>query len=172
MANYVDLNRMELAVGKQGPVEATLQRAYVQEWSAFGDSKRCLVHASLLQRNVEGMLFRRVVAMHVPRCLFSAAIVWSAYLQTLTSLTNFPPGLSLLVPQRFPELDLLGINFAHHWHDVLGFRKGTLCAIKGSTLCTLADMLRQISYWEVARKFSKILAPLIHEGTDDSMVPR
>ena len=169
MSNHVDLNRLELAIGKLGHVEASTHAAYVQEWSASVDSKRCLMHAFLLQKNFEEMLLRRVVAIHVPRCLFSAAIVWSTY---LNSLSSFPPSLPPVKNLEFPELCLLGINFTHQWQDAIGFRKSNLCAMKVMRLCALADMLRQTTYWEISRKFSSILAILIHGGTDDSMVPR
>ena len=169
MSNHVDLHRLELAIGKRGPVAASTHASYVREWSNSADSRRCLMHAFLLQKNYEEMLHRRVAAIHVPRCLFSAAIVWSVY---LNSLSGFPPSLPPAECLQFPELRMLGINFSHQWQDVIGFRKGSLCAVKANTLCTLADMLRQMSHWDIARKFANILAPLIHAGTDDSMVPR
>lgn len=167
MSNYVDLHRLELTVGKQGPVEASLHANYVHDWTSSVDARRCLMHAFLLQKNLEELPSRRVVAMHVPRSLFSAAIVWSRY---LTSLNNFPPSPTSEAALDFPELDLLRINFTHQWEDVIGFRKGNLSSVKASTLCTLADMLKQIGYWEISRKFSGILAPLIHGGPDDDNV--
>ncbi|KIW32627.1 uncharacterized protein PV07_04158 [Cladophialophora immunda] len=167
MSNFVDLHRLELAVGKQGPMEAASHTSYVHGWTRSVEARRCLMHAFLLQKNLEELSSRRVVAIHVPRALFSAAIVWATF---LNSLSVFPPDPAPDGALDFPELKLLGINFAHQWQDVMGFRKGNLSAIKASTLCTLADTLKQIGYWEISRKFSSILALLIHGGTDDDMV--
>ena len=169
MSNYVDLNRLELAIGKQGPVDASTHIGYIHQWSSSVDSKRCLMHAYLLQKSFEDIALRRVAAIHVPRCLFSAAIVWSTY---LNSLTSFPPSLAPPEDLTFPELRMLGTDFLHQWQDMIGFRKGNLCAIKTMTLCSLTDMLRQMTYWEISRKFNEILTPLIHGGTDDSMIQR
>lgn len=166
MSNYVDLHRLELAVGKQGPVEASMQASYVHEWASSVDGSRCVMHAFLLQKNLDGLHSRRVVAMHVPRSLFSAAIIWSTYLDSLFGL---PPSPVLEAPSNFEELKVIGIDFTHQWQNVIGFRNSTLSTVKASTLCTLADMLKQIGYWEIARKFSSILAPLIHGETDSAV---
>lgn len=167
MSNHVDLNRLELAVGKQGPAEASMQASYVHEWATSVDARRCVMHAFLLQKALDGLHSRRVVAMHVPRSLFSAAIVWSTYLDSLFGL---PPSSIIEAPSNFEELKVIGIDFTHQWQNVIGFRNSSLSTVKASTLCTLADMLKQIGYWEIARKFSSILAPLIHGRTDDSAV--
>ena len=164
VSNYVDLHRLELAVGKEGPAEALFHAPYVHEWALSVDAKRCLIHTTLLQKTFDDKLMHRVVAMHIPRCLFSAALVVATY---FTSLAEFPPAPP---SDRFPEISLLGVNLAHYWQDLLGFRKSSLSVIKASTLCALADTLRQISYWEISRRFSDILSPLIHEGTDRSII--
>ena len=164
MSNLVDLSRLELAVGKKGASRAASLAAYIHEWSSSIDSKRCLIHASLLQSQLENIPLRRVLAIHVPRCLFSAAITWAAHLHS-GSLT-IPPLENL----DFPELRLLGVNFSRHWNNVIGARKGSLSTVKGNTLCKVADMLREISHWEIAGRFSRILAPLIHEGVDEALL--
>lgn len=174
LSNHVDLHRLELAVGKQGPVPAAMYASYVRDWASSVDARRCVMHAFLLQKNLEGLHCRRVVAMHVPRALFSAAIVWSTYLD---SLAGCPPPPSIIGSEEdgnaldFPEFRLLGVDFTHQWTEGIGFRKtGSLSAVKASTLCTLADMLRRIGYWEISRKFSSILGPLIHAETDANMI--
>ena len=167
MSNYVDFHVLELAIGKQGPMEASLNAPYVHGWASSVDAKRCLVHAYMLQKNFEEVLLRRVVAMHVPRCLFSTVILWTAYLKAVSS---FPLDLTKEDTYDFPELKMLGIDFTHYWQNVIGFCNGSFSAIKAATVSTLADTLRQIGHWEICRKFSDILAPLIHEGTDDSMI--
>jgi hypothetical protein len=70
----------------------------------------------------------------------------------------------------FGELRMLEITFSHYWSDVIGFRKGEVCTVKGNTLCTLADNLRQISNWAISRRFCLTLEPLIHGGVDDNLL--
>lgn len=167
MSNYVDLHRLELAVGKQGLEQASSHASYVSTWANSVDAKRCVMHAFLLQKNLEELHSRRVVTMHVPRALFSAAIVWSTYLD---SLSGCPPSVMPEDNFDFAELRLLDIDFTHQWADVIGFGKGSLSAVKALTLCTLTDMLKRIGYWEISRKFSSILSPLIHGGADDRVI--
>ena len=149
MSNFVDFDRLEMAVGKTGAVPAASCTDYITGWSASTDSKRCLIHAFLLQRELENMPLRRVLAIHVPRCLFSAAIAWSAYLR---SVSNTPLNLPPTENTDFPELRLLGVNFSHYWCHVIGVRKGNLSTVKGTTLCRLADMFRETHHWEIAQR--------------------
>ena len=167
MSIFIDLDRLETAVGKKGAVAAVSCIDYITEWAASTDSKRCLIHAFLLQKELENMPLRRVLAIHAPRCLFSAAIAWSAYLRCVsnTPLDPLPTENS-----DFPELRLLGVNFSHYWCHVIGVRKGKLSTVKGITLCRLADMLRETHPWEIAQRLSRILAPLIHGGVDESLL--
>ena len=167
MSIFVDLDRLETAVGKKGAVGAVSCTDYITEWSASTASKRCLIHAFLLQKELENTPLRRVLAIHAPRCLFSAAIAWSAYLRSvLNTPLNSPP----TEDSDFPELRLLGVNFSHYWCHVIGVRKGNLSTVKGITLCRLADMLRETHHWEIAQKLSRVLAPLIHGGVDESLL--
>ena len=72
----------------------------------------------------------------------------------------------------FPELRLLEFNFSQQWDNALGSRHGSVYAVKANTLCKLADMLRAIKHGEIARSFSRILAPLIHGETDEALLSR
>jgi hypothetical protein len=167
MSNFVDFDRLEMAVGKRGAGAAASCTDYISQWSASTDSKRCLIHAFLLQKELENMPLRRVLAIHAPRCLFSAAIAWSAYLRSVSNTPLNPPPTE---NSDFPELRLLGVNFSHYWCHVIGVHKDNLSTVKGTTLCRLADMLRETHHWEIAQRLSRILAPLIHGGVDESLL--
>jgi hypothetical protein len=166
MSVFTDFNRLELAIGKEGTGDAAAEAAYALEWSSSVDSRRCLLHAFLLQKQLESMLLRRVLPIHVPRCLFSAAIAWFCYLRSAqyTALD-----LSSVEGLRFPEMEMLKVNAPQQWSEGIGFRSGSLSVVKGNTLCTLADMLRQVSHWDIAQNFARIIGPLIHGGVDDSL---
>ncbi|KIW26368.1 uncharacterized protein PV07_09468 [Cladophialophora immunda] len=169
ISQFVDLNRLELAAGKKGVVAADSSVEYLTEWSSSVASKRCLIHAYLLQKHMEGRSTRRPVAIHVPRCLFSAAISWSSFFLALrNNATQDIEGSQKNV--GFAEFRMLGLDFSHQWSDVIGFRNGNVVTIMGNTLCTLADMLRQTGHWGIAQRFAQILGPLIHEG-DEGLLP-
>jgi hypothetical protein len=188
MSKCVDLNRLELAVGKRGPAKAEACMDYLREWYFSADCKRCLLHALYLQKLVEDMsMLRRPTAVHVPRCLFSAAICWAAYFLAASVANNASrneapaasrPASPLFATNtdHFPEFRMLGdVESFSQQQQLLseingGFRKGNLTLVKGNTLCTLADMLRQFGHWDIARRFSQILGPLIHGGVDQSLL--
>ena len=50
-----------------------------------------LIHAFVLQKELENMALGRVLAIHAPQCLFSAAIAWSAYLRSASKIALNPP---------------------------------------------------------------------------------
>ena len=167
MSLLIDMNRVELAVGKRGAVTATENGEYISGWAASLDSKRCLVHASLLQAQMEKVSMSQAVAFHVPRCLFSAAITWSAYLHSVSA-----ESLVLLQDEDSdsPELRLLGLSLEMQWTHVI--KDGTLSGVKGNTLHKLADMLQRTTHWGIAKRFNHILAPLIHGGVDEALLAK
>lgn len=166
ISNLVDLDRLEMAVGRKGMLGAAPHALYMAEWAKSIESKRCLVHSCLLQKRFEERSPGSTVGIHVPRCLFAAAITWSAYLRTVSlDSLNLPSGRNF----SSPELDLLGLDLAGQWYSIMGVREGKLSMMKGK-LCRLADMLREIHPWTIAQRFSRILAPLIHGHVDDYLL--
>ncbi|KAJ9608388.1 hypothetical protein H2200_007376 [Cladophialophora chaetospira] len=169
ISNLVDLNRLELAVGKRGVAMAAACADYVDEWASSAASKRCLVHAHLLQKNMENKCMRRPLAIHVPRCLFSAAICWATFLGSNAKALDIEASLDDV---DFPELRILGVHLPRHWSDTIGAGTTSLLTVKGTTLCSLAELLRQVGHWEIARRFSRILRPLIHGIGDEALLTR
>jgi hypothetical protein len=81
MLLLADFDSLELVIGKEGPAAAATAKATCAlQWSASVDSRPCVTHAFLLQKLLESQPLGRAAAVHVPRCLFSAAIAWSSYL--------------------------------------------------------------------------------------------
>ena len=164
MSLCVDFDCLEKAIGKKGAEVASSQGNYVNEWFQSNASKRCLIHAFLIQRELENTSLRRVLAIHVPRCVFSAAVAWSVYFDYVSrnALAGNPAE-----DVGFPEFRLIDVHFSNYWDNIMGMRKGNTSSIKGATLCKLADILRRTYYWGIAQKFGLILAPLIHGGADE-----
>jgi hypothetical protein len=173
MSLLADFHSLELAVGKEGPTAAATAMASLAQWSLATNTKRCLLHAFLLQKLLQSVPLGRVMAIHVPRCLFSAAVAWAAYL-ACTSRDGHDDALhGALWPSAedldsLPEMHILARDVAPEWLEAFSSESGSLTSIKANTLCVLADLLRQLGHWGIAQKFTRILTPLIHHEVDDS----
>ncbi|KAK5065134.1 hypothetical protein LTR84_000970 [Exophiala bonariae] len=75
-----DINVLELAIGKEGSDVASSVREYVVSWLSSPDSKRCLLHALLLQNFMVNTSMGSVMAIHTPRILFASAVCWACYM--------------------------------------------------------------------------------------------
>lgn len=84
-----DINVLELAIGKEGPDVPLSVREYVVSWLSSLDSKRCLLHALLLQNVMVNTSMGSVMAIHTPRVLFASAVCWASYMLYRPSLAAF-----------------------------------------------------------------------------------
>ena len=161
MSLLVDFNQLECAIGRDGPEAARLANEYVSSWVLSPDSTRCVLHAFLLQKQLELVKFDQVLAIHVPRITFAAAIAWYCYLQ------HGPPdnagSLSGEMAVRFPELSELGPTTSGQLSDIpwLNGRRGATSMIKAATLCKLGILLQRMVHWGITERFAEILAQLI-----------
>ncbi len=167
MSLFADFDLLERAIGRDGSEVARSNLVHVSDWASSIDAKRCVIHASLVQKQIETMRIGTEPAIHVPRALFLAAIAWYCY-------TRFGSDVGLAVsskePLDFPEIKLLGINASLHLFEANGFKTGKPSAIESSTLCGLTDLLQRIGHWEIARRFAAILGSLIHGETDEGLI--
>ena len=95
---FADLNRIELAVGREGFEKSQQHTSYVVEWARSADGARCALHAALVLRNVEDLAIGAEPAIHVPRVVYRSALVWYAY--TRYGQGDSPPQVNM----DFPEL--------------------------------------------------------------------
>lgn len=85
-----DINVLELAIGKEGSDVSSSVREYVASWISSPDSKRCLLHALLLQNHMVNTSMGSLMAIHTPRVLFAAAVCWAAYMIYQPSTASYP----------------------------------------------------------------------------------
>ena len=161
MSLCVDFDLLERAVGRDGPVLDGDDMGSIVEWAASPPAKRCIIHASLIQKKLEALSIGFEPAIHVPRAMFLAAVSWYCY--TRYGPDGGPNDILTHGPFNFPEMALLEVNPAMLLFEANGFKLGKPAAIEASgALCGLTDLLQRIGHWEIARKFGSILGALIH----------
>ncbi|KAJ5365304.1 hypothetical protein N7517_008190 [Penicillium concentricum] len=81
MCRYADMDLLERAVGRDGRVLAFEVSSLAREWACSLNASRCLLHASLIARYLERTSISAEPGIHVPRALFSAALVYMCVAQ-------------------------------------------------------------------------------------------
>ena len=159
----VDFDQLECAIGRDGPDAAQEAVSYVETWVSTPESSRCMLHAFLLQKQVQSIRFDQTPALHIPRILFSAVIAWYCYIK-------YGPGNDVLnsSPALFntnsPEIKAAGPKAMKQLASItnLSWNKGALSCIKAATLCELGGLLQRINEWGSAGTFAKIVAHLVN----------
>ncbi|KAK6816016.1 hypothetical protein RU639_008988 [Aspergillus parasiticus] len=159
LALFVDLDRLELATGREGYVRSLPHREYIKEWASSQDGRRCVLHGALILQKIQSMTLGVEPAMHVPRVLYQAAMVWYAYLKF--GVDNHDS------PKDFPEFACLNVNCQALLFESNGFKISRPKIKESSTLSGLVDLLRRIGHWGISRKFADQLARMMQGGAED-----
>lgn len=190
---YVDLNILELAIGREGPDISRLTIDYVNSWASSKESLRCLLHAWLLQDYIVRMPSGPFFAIHIPRVLFSAAVIWHCFItyspddlsstsgnrQTANGLVGFVrplPEVQTMTRERSESLSWVGAfpaaaGICHINESILRLQEtlGSVSTqIKQQTLYTLADVLRRSSSYGIASRMADIIEILLSHDMDDA----
>jgi hypothetical protein len=164
---YADINRIELAIGKEGLTESQLHRAYIQEWASSPEGQRCALHAALILHELEKSPIGTEPPIHVPRIIFRAALVWLCYTEFgAETTTNRHQSV------EFPELQKIGINCRRLAFEANGFKVLRPTLSESSTFCGLVDILPRVGHWGISRLFASILNLLVPDVKDDERYPR
>jgi len=161
MSLLVDFDQLERAIGRDGQATTKSANEYVSSWILSPDSTRCVLHAILLQRQLESFKFDQVLAIYVPRITFAAAIAWHCYLQhgpadNVTSLLG-------QMHVHFPEFIGLGLETYKQLSDItsLSWKHGDTSMIRAATLCKFGILLQRMVHWGIAGRFAELVALLI-----------
>lgn len=162
MALLVDFDKLESAVGRDGPEAAHDAIAYVLSWASTPSSSRCMLHAFLIQKQLQLLRFDDVPAIHAPRIAFSASIAWHCYIHHGRDNNAFESSIRL-TNTGMPELEALGPDSHSHFTYISSLRwsRGAVSSIKAATLCELGGLLQRMNEWGLAKKFAGIVACLI-----------
>ena len=159
LALFVDFDRLELATGREGYAPSLDHREYIQKWACSQDGRRCALHGALILRKAQEMTLGVEPAIHVPRVLYQAAMVWFAYLKFGVDNHNSP--------KDFPELAHLNVNCQALLFESNGFKISRPKLKESSTLNGLVDLLRRIGHWGISRKFADQLVRMMQGSAED-----
>ncbi|KAJ5165095.1 uncharacterized protein N7500_006925 [Penicillium coprophilum] len=156
---YADMDLLERAVGRDGRAPALEASGSAREWASSVDASRCLVHASLIARYLERMSISAEPALHVPRALFSAALVY------------------LCVSQYAPKHVVSAEAFTSPEVNLLGEGAAEAACCPGSTqsseysvftdldqLYGMIDLLQRGGRWGISQAFAHVLSTVLDEG--------
>lgn len=163
---HVDMDALECACGRDGADAAQRHRAYALSWVRSADSKRCLLHALLIQKNFESLPAGVESSIHVPMCLYYCGIVWSCFMCFAgdAEAGGDPDTVEAADSLHFAELLLPGVDgmgfFADQTRGLLPRRLAT------GSLFRIIDLLNRISHWKIAQSLASTLLALVEETQD------
>ncbi len=162
MTLLVDFDQLESAIGRDGLEAAQNATAYVSTWASTPNSSRCMLHAFLIQKQLQCLSFDDIPAIHVPRILFSAAIAWHCYIHYRRGNETLESSVKLF-DTSMPEFSILGPISLNQLSYItsLSWNQGAKSSIKAATLCELGGLLQRMNHWGLAGKFAGIVARLI-----------
>ncbi|KAA8911892.1 hypothetical protein TRICI_003685 [Trichomonascus ciferrii] len=155
---FSDIELLEKAVGRDGVETAVLIRPQAQQWAGSDNSIRSVIHCSIMQKYFELLPIEEEPAIHLPRSLYQAAIVWYAYV-----VFKSPVPRPLKSSYDFPELCSLGVNCNSHLRhvDKQGFLK-------------FISLAKRLGPWRITRIYETVLSTLADSlvyGTTCSLDP-
>ncbi|PYI01489.1 hypothetical protein BO78DRAFT_423462 [Aspergillus sclerotiicarbonarius CBS 121057] len=153
----VDFDRLELVVGREGYLESQRELPFVRTWADSQDGHRCALHATLILRSLESLPIGNVPAIHAPRVLYRATLVWYCYLQF--SATD----QGAVHPLDFPELKHAGIDCERLLAEMNDFRPTRPKPLQSSILCRCIDLLRHLGHWGLGRQLAVMWDSILYE---------
>lgn len=165
LASFVNFERLELAVGREGVQEAQSQLDYAIQWAQSPNGRRCAVHAVLTLHAVEAISVGAEPPIHVPRVLYRATLVWFCFIK-------FGLGAEGADSTRqndwtdYPEFEKLGVDCDRLLFEAYGFRPTRPKTVESSTLYQFVDLLGRIGHWGIARKLASTCKMLLGDVTE------
>lgn len=155
---FADLNHLEIAAGRDGADKSQLHVDYAKGWSRSREGRRCALHATMILRNAENTPIGLEPAIHVPRALYSAAMVWYSYAATDSENTQY----ASIPDDDFPELKVLGIDGPALLFEAHGFKASRPSALESMTLVSLIDLHRRIGHADISDRMATLMTSIIH----------
>ncbi|KAL4889515.1 hypothetical protein BDV59DRAFT_195627 [Aspergillus ambiguus] len=159
MSLYVDIDLLEQAIGRCGYLPKVRAVNKVRTWASSLDASKCLVHALLIQRYLERMRVSSEPAIHIPRALFSAALVWICF-----NRIGYKKEIDLQAFEA-PEIQLLGSKSA--LQEVQGQAFGDPAFADVNHLHRLIDLLHRVGRWAISKTFASVLCAALEEERED-----
>ena len=161
---FVDMNRLELAAGREGYEESTSHRQYVEQWAISAEGRRSAMHSILILRQLQSMPLSWEPAIHVPRALYAATMVWYTYSKYGTDdsfhMQQQQPSNARV---HFPEISLLKINEDAFLLEANDHNSARPKVTQSMTLAALVDLLFRIGHWGLSRSLAEQVCFLIRD---------
>ena len=147
-----DFDLLERVIGRDGAQDTEVDREEVRTWADSVDARRATMHVRLIRQKLEALSIALVPALHVPRAIFFVAVCcYCAFTFSSAGETSSSPTL------EFPEVNVIG-------HANAAPLSGRLTALETKEiLCQLADTLKRLGHWGIARKFGAIVEALLRQ---------
>jgi hypothetical protein len=163
---FADLNRLEMAAGRDGFQSSQCHTAYAKAWSRSQEGRRCALHGMLILQSAENIRIGTEPAIHVPRALYCAAMVWYSY-------TEF--GADNAEDTSIPlddcqEFEMMGIDSSTLLFEAHGFKASRPSKLESMTLVSLIDLLRRIGHAEISDRMATLMTSIVH-GDPDGELP-
>ncbi|KAL3455995.1 fungal-specific transcription factor domain-containing protein [Aspergillus heterothallicus] len=159
-----DTDSLELAIGREGAHQARSHRivAYICAWANSSRGQRAAIHAALILRHLEQLSLATEPAIHVPRVVFRAAIVWYCYTKYHD---HAHPAVDRMesVPE-FPELREMKVNCRQVLFSANGWKTGSArrsVMAESTTYGGLVDLLQRMGHWGLSKRLAGILRLLL-----------
>ncbi|OJJ72702.1 hypothetical protein ASPBRDRAFT_206589 [Aspergillus brasiliensis CBS 101740] len=160
---HADIDRLERAIGREGSTESQPHKKYATEWANSPAGTRCAVHAILILHLLETLPLGIEPAIHVPRVLFRAIIVWYCYMKfggvSQDTTTNEPRVLDL---HNLEELKCINVNPGKLLLESQDFQNNKPLPSRTTTACRYVDLLKRIGHWGLAQQLGTIAVVLLH----------
>jgi hypothetical protein len=160
-----DLDRLEQALGREGFDEAQRNTGYACAWANSSDGLRCAIHAVLILHLLETLPAGGTEpAIHVPRVLFRATIIWFCYLKFGVRDPSewYEQSQACSNPNSLLELRHISANPVNLLFESLDFQQRRPSPSESSTTCRYVDLMGRIGHWGLFRQLGAVGAVLLH----------
>ncbi|KAF7181807.1 hypothetical protein CNMCM7691_001104 [Aspergillus felis] len=160
-----DLDRLEQALGREGFEEAQRNTSYGRSWANSSEGLRCAIHAVLILHLLETLpVGETEAAIHVPRVLFRAAIVWFCYLKFGVGdpAEWYEQSQAFNNPTSMPELRHISVDPGNLLLESLDFQQRRPSPSESSTTCRYVDLMGRIGHWGLFRQLGAVGTLLLY----------
>jgi hypothetical protein len=160
-----DLDRLEQALGREGFDEAQRNTSYACAWANSSDGLRCAIHAVLILHLLETLPAGGTEpAIHVPRVLFWATIIWFCYLRFGVRDPSewYEQSQAFNNPNSLSERRHISANPVNLLFESLDFQQRRPSPSESSTTCRYVDLMGRIGHWGLFRQLGAVGAVLLH----------
>ncbi|UKZ48150.1 hypothetical protein TrVGV298_002386 [Trichoderma virens] len=158
MTLFADINELEIAAGREGYEQSRRQSERTKAWALSHSAQRCAIHGALILQKAEKMCIGVEPAIHVPRAMFCAALIWYCYAEYGQDNAD---EVATRKPE-FPEFRQLGISGERVLFEAHGFKSMRPTRLKSIVTTGLHDLLGRMGHWGISRKFASLIVYMVY----------